>query len=337
MRCLGLFTIWCKPDSTQTPHRDVNGPGGLPSARSEFWNCAPASAGGILCQHSVGQSLTTHPKLLIPVALLSVMAVLSPSEAIAGPPFLTDDPEPVPYQHFEFYNLSLGTAIRSDTAGEGPAWEYNYGIIPNGQIHIIAPLAFDAPAGGRATYGLGDTELGFKYRIIDEDKNGARPMIGVYPLVELPTGDEARSLGAGYVRAYFPVWLQKSFGDWTSYGGGGYWINQGDDTANRNYWFFGWLVQKQVTKQLAIGGEIFHQSSVVAFGATSPIYTQPTTGFNIGAIYDFDDNHHLLVSIGTGLQNASTTNVFSWYLAYQITGPGPFMGDNGPGFLPLHR
>jgi hypothetical protein len=46
-----------------------------------------------------------------------------------------------------------------------------------------------------------------------------------------------------------------------------------------------------------------------------------TTGFNIGAIYDFDEHHHLLVSIGAGLQNASQTNLFSWYLGYQITGP----------------
>ena len=77
----------------------------------------------------------------------------------------------------------------------------------------IAPLTFDAPAGGPFAYGLGDTELRFKYRFIDEDKNGARPMIGVYPLIELPIGDEARSLGAGYVRTYFPLWLQKSFGN----------------------------------------------------------------------------------------------------------------------------
>ena len=283
-----------------------------------------------------GQVMTARPNALIPIAVLSVLAVLPSGKATAGPPFVTDDPEPVPYQHFEFYNLSLGTAIRGDTAGDGPAWEYNYGIIPNGQIHIIAPLTFDAAAGGPLAYGLGDTELGFKYRFTDEDKNGARPMIGVYPLVELPTGDEARSLGAGYVRAYFPLWLQKSVGDWTTYGGGGYWINQGKDTVNRNYWFFGWLVQKQVTKQLAIGGEIYHQTSTVSFGATNSIYTQPTTSFNIGAIYDFDDNHHLLVSVGTGLQNASTTNVFSWYLAYQITGARVFIGGNGPGFLPSH-
>jgi len=265
------------------------------------------------------------------VAIAPVVLRLFLGHAAAGPPFVTDDPEPVPYQHFEFYNLSLGTAIRGDTFSEAPAWEYNYGIIPNGQVHIIAPLTFDTQAGA---YGYGDTELGFKYRFIDEDKNGTRPMVGIYPLLELPTGDESHALGAGYVRAYLPLWLQKSFGDWTTYGGGGYWINQGDGTANRNYWFFGWLLQKQVTKQLAIGGEIFHQTSTVAFGATNPIYTEPTTGINIGAIYDFDNDHHLLVSVGTALQNASTTNLFSWYIAYQITGAGVFMGDKGTGFLP---
>ena len=114
--------------------------------------------------------------------------------ARAGPPFVTDDPEPVPYQHFEFYNLSLGTVTRGDTQGEGPAWEYNYGNrVANGQAHIIAPLTFDTQAG---SFGYGDTELGFKYRFVDEDKNGTRPMFGIYPLVELPTGELARGLGA---------------------------------------------------------------------------------------------------------------------------------------------
>jgi len=29
----------------------------------------------------------------------------------------------------------------------------------------------------------------FKYRFIQEDKNGSTPMVGVFPLLELPTGD----------------------------------------------------------------------------------------------------------------------------------------------------
>jgi hypothetical protein len=243
--------------------------------------------------------MTTRHSIFIGLAVTAAaMATLPAPRAIAGPPFQTDDPEPVPYQHFEFYMLSAGTAVRGDTQGVGPAWEFNYGLVPNAQIHIIAPLSFDSPTGSSSHFGYGD-----------------------YPLIELPTGNESAGLGAGYTRAYFPIWIQKSFGDWTTYGGGGYWINHGDGTANRDYWFFGWLLQRQVTKQLAIGGELFHQSATVAFGSTDSAATRPTIGFNIGAIYDFNEHNHLLASVGTGLQNASTTNLFSWYLGYQITGP----------------
>ena len=84
---------------------------------------------------------------------------------------------------------------------------------------------------------------------------------------------------------------------------------------------FGWLLQRQVTTQLAIGAEIFHQTATVAFGATNSVFTKPTTGFNFGAIYDFDQHNHLLVSVGAGLQNAPDTNLFSWYVGYQMTGP----------------
>jgi hypothetical protein len=250
-------------------------------------------------------------------ACLAVFGMIAcrPGVAIAGPPFMTDDPEPVDYQHYEFYTFSTGTAVTGDTSGVGPAWEFNYGIIPNGQFHIIAPMAFDSPAGGPSQFGYGDTELGFKYRFIQEDKNGSTPMVGIFPLIELPTGDQGEGLGAGHVRAFFPVWVQKDLGnDWLTYGGGGYWINHGGGTLDQNYWFFGWLLQKQVTKQLAIGGELFHETAQTIGG-------EDTTGFNIGGIYDIDDHNHLLFSAGRALQNASATNLFSWYVGYQLTGP----------------
>ena len=247
-------------------------------------------------------------------ALATGLAAILSSSARAGPPFLTDDPEPVDYQHYEFYTFAMGTHVSGDTSGVSPAWEFNYGLIPNGQFHVIAPLAFDSPSGGPPRFGAGDTEVGFKYRFVNEDANGSRPMVGVFPLIEIPTGDEASGLGAGHVRAFLPVWVQKSLGDWTTYGGGGYWVNHGGGTPDQDYWFFGWLLQKQVTKNLAIGGEVFHQTANTIGG-------QDTTGFNIGAVYDFDDHNHLLVSAGRALQNASETNLYSWYLGYQITGP----------------
>jgi threonyl-tRNA synthetase len=69
---------------------------------------------------------------------------------------------------------------------------------------------------------------------------------------------------------------------------------------------------RQVTEQLTLGGEIFHQTADTVGGRDS-------TGFNLGGIYDFTEHHHLLFSAGRGVQNASDTNSFSYYIAYQLT------------------
>jgi hypothetical protein len=249
------------------------------------------------------------------IAATLALGALAPGLSLAGEPFRTDDPDPGKYQQYEFYTIFTGTHVSDDTRGFGPAWEFNYGLIPNGQLHVVVPLAFDSPAGGPAQFGYGDTELGFKYRFIDEDKNGSRPMVGTAPLLDLPTGDQSRGLGAGHARLFLPIWVQKDLGnDWLTYGGGGYWINHGGGTTDQDYWFFGWLLQKKVTKQLAIGGELFHQTA-------NKIGGKDSTGFNIGAIYDIDDHNHLLASVGTGIQNPAETNLFSWYVSYKITGP----------------
>ena len=131
-----------------------------------------------------------------------IAVALLPTSAIAGPPFRTDDPEPVDYTHWEFYTFTSGTHVSGDTSGVGPAFEFNYGLIPNGQLHIVAPTAFDSPAGGPTLFGYGDTEIGFKYRFIEEEKDGSRPQVGMFPLIELPTGNENRGLGAGHVRVF---------------------------------------------------------------------------------------------------------------------------------------
>ncbi|HEX8937585.1 MAG TPA: hypothetical protein VF776_04885 [Sphingomicrobium sp.] len=233
--------------------------------------------------------------------------------AVAGPPFRTDDPEPVGYQNFEFYTFTSGTHVEADTSGVGPAWEFNYGPTKDIQLHLVAPLAFDSPSVGANHFGYGDTELGVKFRFIEEDEKGSRPMVGIFPLVELPTGSEGKGLGAGYARLFLPVWVQKSFGSWTTYGGGGYWINKRSSTGGKNYWFFGWLLQKQVTKQLTLGGEIFHQTRDKVDGKAS-------SGFNLGGFYDLNEHNHLLFSAGRGIQHSSESNRYSWYIGYQITG-----------------
>ncbi len=93
------------------------------------------------------------------------LACWRPAPAAAGPPFVTDDPVPVDLHHWEVYGFSAATHVAGDTAGTAAGIEVNYGAAPNLQLHVIVPLAFDRPWGGPTATGLGDVELGVKYRL----------------------------------------------------------------------------------------------------------------------------------------------------------------------------
>ena len=182
-------------------------------------------------------------------------------------------------------------------------------------MHFIGNLAWDDPANGPAVMGPGDTEFGVKYRFLTPHDGDWWPQIGVFPLLEIPTGDAGRNLGAGYTQAFLPIWIQKDFRNWTTYGGGGYWINPGP--GNRNYWLAGWLLQRQVTGKLALGAELYHTtSSMVGRGGA--------TGFDFGGQYDFTDHYHLLFSVGRGglqyaVDAARVGHPLTYYLAFQWT------------------
>jgi hypothetical protein len=242
--------------------------------------------------------------------LFCLFAVAALSPAQAGAPFVTDDPEPIAYGTWEINVFSQATHVSGERSGTLAGVDMNYGALPDLQLHVIAPLAFDKVAGAGTKIGYGDTELGAKYRFIDEDEGGWRPAVAVFPLVSLPTGDDERGLGTGHTREFLPLWLEKNFGDWRTFGGGGYWNNPGAD--NKNYWFLGWALQRQITENLSLGGEVFHQTASTDDGKSS-------SGFNLGGIYDLSDNYHLLFSAGRGIQHVSSTNRFSYYLAFQWT------------------
>src|ERR1035438_8885556 len=128
----------------------------------------------------------------------------------AGPPFLTADPEPVGLNHWEFYVFGLGDRTAGAKAISAPAVELNYGVAENTQFHMVAPVANASSPGEGWASGFGDTELGVKYRFLEE--TDFLPQIGIFPLAELATGDGARGLGNGRTWYQLPVWAQKSWG-----------------------------------------------------------------------------------------------------------------------------
>ena len=230
----------------------------------------------------------------------------------AGPPFLTDDPEPVDLNHWEFYVFGQGDRTAEANAIAGPAIEFNHGVAPNTQFHLIAPLASVSSPGTGWASGYGDTEVGIKYRFLKE--SDSLPEVGIFPLAELATGSSARGLGNGKTWYRLPLWIQKSWGHWTTYGGGGAALNSAP--GQRDYGFAGWLIQRDLGKYLTLGTELFGQGAATVGG-------RGFTVANVGGSLNFTEKFNLLFSAGRSVSGERNT---VWYLALYWTG-GPAEPD----------
>ena len=212
--------------------------------------------------------------------LLCVLSI----PGLAGPPFQTDDPQPIDFRHYELYTFGTLSRASGETDTTGPAVEFNWGALPNVHLHLIVPAAavFPASAAGPKTFGIGDIELGVKYRFVQETKR--RPMIGTFVMFELPSGNSARGLGVGKTWYKLPLWVQKSFGPWTTYAGGGETVFR-HVPGFRSYPFAGWLVQRDLGKKLTLGTEIYYHGPT-GLATAQP---RPATLVDIGGYYKFRD------------------------------------------------
>jgi len=245
--------------------------------------------------------------------------------AHAGPPFQTDDPDPVDYRHFEMYafELSDGTTQGGTTLAT-PAYEVNYGVVPNVQLHLVLPFTNVFAPDGSNQHGFGDTELGAKIRFVKETKR--MPEVGIFPFFEFPSGNADKGLGVGKTWYRMPVWLQKSWGpedrQWTSYGGGGYTIVPQDGFVN--FPFAGWLVQRQISKKVTLGSELF------GHGPQTPDTTRSSTMLDLGGIYEFKPGFDLLFAGGRSVYGQPET--YTYLSLYWTWGPGdPAQPSSGTG------
>jgi hypothetical protein len=222
----------------------------------------------------------------------------------AGPPFNTDDPQPVSFRHWEYYISSVNLIHPAEWSGTSPHFEVNYGLIKNMQVHLLLPFNYSFVRQRGTKFGYADSELGIKYCFIQETDK--RPQIGTFPIFEIPTvrNDEFSN---GRTRIFIPIWAQKSWDRFTTYGGAGYWFNPGTD--NRNYIFSGWELQYDFSKVVTLGGEIEFQSASTAD-------SRSVVAFNIGGYINMSRTMHFIFSFGHSLINE---NFFSSYLGFLCT------------------
>jgi hypothetical protein len=248
--------------------------------------------------------------------LWSALACLLADAAMAGPPFQTDDPEPVDYRHFEVYSFASADRTALGTGLLGPAVEVNWGAVPNVQLHLIVPVAGSVVPGGPVTFGMGDIETGVKVRFLQE--TGGRPQVGIFPFLEIPSGDARRGLGNGRAWARLPLWIQKSWGPWTTYGGGGEVVNTA--LGMRSYPFAAWLIQRELSKKLSLGAEVFAHAGE----GTASASPRPSAMLDAGGSYNFSPGFSLLFAGGHSVAGQSETYAYlGLYWTWGMTSAKP--------------
>ncbi|HEX4194636.1 MAG TPA: hypothetical protein VHY80_16120, partial [Stellaceae bacterium] len=73
-----------------------------------------------------------------------VVGAVAARPAEAGPPFVSDDPEPTDYQHYEIYLFTNGSNAADGTTGESGV-DFNYGALPDLQLTAVVPMAYSLP------------------------------------------------------------------------------------------------------------------------------------------------------------------------------------------------
>jgi hypothetical protein len=237
------------------------------------------------------------------IIVVAIVALVRP--ALAGPPYVSDDPEPTDYKHFEIYTFTSGTATRGDIGGASGI-DFNYGAAPDLQLTATLPMGFDNPAAGNASFGASNIELAAKYRFLHQDSFGLD--VSVFPRVFVPS--PTKNIGNDTASLLLPVWVQKDWnGGWSAFGGGGCVVGS---RSAQNFCLAGGVVTYQLLPKLQLGVELFHQT---ADGSGTPA----STSVGLGARYDINDTYHLLGYIRRGIENANETDQFSWYASVLFT------------------
>jgi hypothetical protein len=225
-----------------------------------------------------------HGSFRAPRRAWAWLSLAVPVGAIAGPPYSTDDPAPVDPGRWEIIPFVTGSHRSGTTAGE-MAFDINYGLASSVQLTLLVPLLYEHSQSLRS--GLGRIETAVKWRFLEQDEQGLAPEMAIAPAVIWPTAvPDAESGEASFL---LPLWMQKDFGPWSVFGGGGYQFNP--DELRRDSWQAGVAVLRDVGDRLTLGAEFFREKPDVPGERTF-------TSVNLGAEWAISPHWSLLGSTG---------------------------------------
>lgn len=241
-------------------------------------------------------------KWVLVAAVVGAVLALAPVFAAAGPPYVTDDPQPTDLGHWENYAFVSGVHTPGQTTGQA-GLDLNYGGFKDTQLTAVIPMNY---AGGFV--GTGDVELAVKYKVLHQSDGTLMPDVAVFPRLFVPLQNSR--FGPDRAQLFLPVWMEKDWGKWSLFGGGGYDVNPGGEM--RNFWQSGVVLTRDVGKQASLGVEVYHQTPATPDA-------RDYTGVNLGAIYKLTSRWTLMGAGGPGVQNARQGGLYDFYLALVAT------------------
>ena len=236
-----------------------------------------------------------------------LLLLLTGGTAFAGPPLITDDPDTPGDKHWEI-NVAFTIDKRQNEAiFETPILDLNYGVGDNIQLKYEVPWLIRHEQGDGTQSGLGNSNVGVKWRFIDEEKYGVN--MSIYPQFEFnpPTTSADRGLVDKGTNLLLPVEVSKKFGPVKLNGEFGYSFSHHSD----NEWQYGVFSGYELLENLTILAEI-HGEATTEFKGNEVV-------FNIGTQWDFSKKYGLLASAGRSFSHATSDNTnLLLYLGLQM-------------------
>jgi hypothetical protein len=241
-------------------------------------------------------------KLLL-LACLSLFSLLCMNNAHAqgGPPLITDDPGTPGDGKWE---VSLGLISVSSVSGlltdgyfQAPVIDSNYGVGKRLQLNFQTALQIHTTPGERTYTSFGQTLIGVKWRILDQDD------VGIYPSFFSNNPPFSRT---AYV-FWIPVEVNRSFGPFAANFEVGYQYA----TDSPQVWLFGLALGYEVSKPVQVLAEI-HATPTIVFSSAEVVA-------NVGIVWSFNSSVALIASAGTSLlEPADTPNKVLTFLGTKL-------------------
>lgn len=223
-----------------------------------------------------------------------------------GPPMITDDTETVPIGHFE-----INTAFTFERGADGelfgtPLLDFNYGLSEHFQLKVEIPWVVLHQYGQRAIGGLGNTNIGVRWRFRDE-KDHQRLALSIYPQFEFnnPTSSVRRGLVDRGPQFLMPLQWQTKIGKYGLNGDIGYRFKRGDDEM-----IYGVVLGREFKHGIELMGEIHGTGARRSLGESEVVY-------NFGTRLPISKHATLILSGGRSIRNRFNPR-FIGYAGVQI-------------------